>query len=148
MEQPSFPAFCRDSRFHARKAVKNAPDSRERLTKKTIFAALLLNKTLSITERSCFWINRVTLRTAPRVVKVFFSEVDSEIRDVLHAECGGMSDNDFTHPVLSVNGQDFCKHEHYENTVDKPRGITVPQSGFSQPVCVLPLFRSAVARVA
>lgn len=41
------------------------------------------------------------------------------------------SDNDFTRAVRSVNLQLFHEFEHYENTFDTPKGITIAQDTFS-----------------
>lgn len=122
-EQSSFPAPCCAERFRRRSSFQRLLPIVMCLATKTNSAAWLSKKTPSVMERSYFQKNPLyALKCTAREI---FSEADFEAQDGLHSKRGDMSENAFTYPVLSVNVQLFLEHEHYKNTVNIPKGITV-----------------------
>lgn len=59
-----------------------------------------------------------------------------------------VSEIDFNHAVLIANVQLICEHEHYDDIVERPRGIAVPYGLFNQPTFLPHLCSSAAWRVA
>lgn len=75
------------------------------------------------------------------------SETVFEVQAVPHFEGGRMSDNDFMYTVLSVNVKLIREHEHYNKTVEIPRGIPGVCGRISQSAPVPPIYSSATPRV-